>query len=69
MHPGAFTFREVELGKVVWIDWHGWNFASDLPPVLPREGEPENYLLDGGHSPEALAGLGSFGKSSGGGSR
>ncbi|MCA9167525.1 MAG: hypothetical protein KDB23_07640 [Planctomycetales bacterium] len=53
-----FRFRPVELGKVVWLEWHLWNFDTDFPDQLPDNGEPENYILERTPSKEAALAIG-----------
>lgn len=52
------SFRRVVLAKVVELPWHTWDLKADNPPVLPEDGEPESYILDGVHSPSLAKQMG-----------
>jgi hypothetical protein len=45
-------FRKAVLDKIVPIDWHLWDRKAESPKKYPVEGEPENYLYEGKHSPD-----------------
>jgi hypothetical protein len=44
-------FAEVRYAKVVRIDWHTWRRDAAEPEFYPETGEPEDYVLEGGHDP------------------
>lgn len=46
------VFTPIVKAKIVAVDWHLWNLKAKSPQVLPREGEPENYVLARPHSRE-----------------
>jgi len=54
----GFTFVPVVKEKIVAIDWHEWDPAGAEPDEIPESGEPEDYVDDGEHSPEAAAAMG-----------
>ena len=56
----GFTFRPVIKRHIVELDWESWDFAAEEPDHYPESGEPEDYILEGEHSPEASAALGSL---------
>ncbi|MFN8442779.1 MAG: hypothetical protein U0175_18530 [Caldilineaceae bacterium] len=54
------SFRSVSLYHIVKLDWHLWDRNAEEPPEYPEGGEPENYLLNQPHSPDAASALGTL---------
>lgn len=54
--PGV-SFHKTVKRKVVYLRYETWGWENDRPPVMPEEGEPENYILEFPHSPEAAAAM------------
>jgi hypothetical protein len=59
----GFTFRPVVKRHIVRLEWEDWDWDADEPPDWPAEGdpehcEPEDYILQGEHSPEVAKQLG-----------
>jgi len=52
---GGVQFRAVVKARIVELDWGAWDVAEEDAPETPDSGEPEGYLLDRPHSPEAAA--------------
>jgi hypothetical protein len=43
---------------IVRLDWQAWPTDTPLPPEMPDEGEPENYILERPHDPGCAEALG-----------
>lgn len=43
-------FREAIKRRIVRIDWTEWDRSARLPPRLPPQNEPENYILRRKHN-------------------
>src|ERR1700683_4608615 len=41
------SFEPVDLARIVRLDWQRWDRGAAFPPVRPRGGEPEAYVLGG----------------------
>jgi hypothetical protein len=54
-YPETFRFKPVELGHVVWKEWHKWDLTATKPAEFPHEHEPENYILDEEYSRDAAS--------------
>lgn len=54
----GFSFVPVVKAKVVELPWHEWDAESPEPDEYPPNGEPEEYIDGGEHSPAAAAALG-----------
>jgi hypothetical protein len=54
----GFSFKPVIKARIVRLRWQEWDRDLDDPPHWPREGEPENYILDRKHSPETADEMG-----------
>lgn len=51
-------FRPVGLSHVVRLDgWQDWPRNAKLPRVMPREGEPENYIMGRPHDAACAASM------------
>ena len=48
----------VHKSKIVMIRWETWDRSNEDPFLIPCDGEPDSYILDGLHSEAASAGLG-----------
>jgi len=59
-HSGltGFTFRPVVKKHIVLLEWEKWDRTADEPVIYPESGEPEDYVLEGSHSPEVARQLG-----------
>jgi hypothetical protein len=44
--------------RIVRLDWQAWPSDTPLPPEMPDEGEPENYILQRPHDPLCAEALG-----------
>ena len=54
----GFSFQAVIKKHIVRLEWHIWDRSTKEPPEYPEGGEPEGYILDRPHSPEASQQLG-----------
>lgn len=55
---GAFDYQEVHKARIVNLDWPSWDLDSDMPPIRPDSGEPEDYILDRPHCESCADALG-----------
>lgn len=55
---GQFEFKPVVKDRVIEINWHLWDTDSDTDISIPRDCDPEAYLMDLPHSANAAAELG-----------
>jgi hypothetical protein len=46
-------FREAIKDRIVALDWDAWDRSADAPEHYPDGGEPEEYIWNEPHSPEA----------------
>jgi hypothetical protein len=53
-------FRKVVSARIVRLDWHLWNTNLDDPPIFPKIGEPEHYILEKRDSPKLAEEMGQF---------
>jgi hypothetical protein len=53
-------FRPVALRRIVCLDWHLWDKSRKTPLRYPKFGEPEDYILERKHDPEAAAAMGAL---------
>jgi len=44
------SFRPVIKKRIVHLEWERWDRSTADPPVFPRSGEPEDYILERRHS-------------------
>ncbi|NNE22975.1 MAG: hypothetical protein HKN11_10235 [Rhizobiales bacterium] len=49
-HFKGVRLADVELAKIVNVNWHEWDQSSNDPERYPAGGEPENYVLRRKHS-------------------
>jgi hypothetical protein len=49
----SVSVEPVIVRKVVHLDWHRWDLDAEWMKVRPKEGEPENYILEKPHSATA----------------
>lgn len=54
----GFTFIPVVKKKIVALDWHEWDQDAPYPAEYPDNGEPEEYIDSGEHSPAVAAKMG-----------
>jgi hypothetical protein len=45
----GLAFEPVDYGKVVRIEWDGWDRNAAEPRFYPSSGEPEGYIYDQNH--------------------
>lgn len=59
---GPLGFRAAIKDRIVPLpfEWQRWNREADMPQEVPDEGEPENYIWDGAHSPTVAAQMPEF---------
>jgi hypothetical protein len=50
----GYSLAPVVKQKIVAIDWEHWDPMAEEPATYPAGGEPENYLLRGRHSRDAV---------------
>src|SRR5699024_7487080 len=50
--PGV-SFREARKSGINRLHWERWDLQAPEPPVYPKEGEPEEYVMDQPHDPTA----------------
>ncbi|MDQ3814601.1 MAG: hypothetical protein M3347_11700 [Armatimonadota bacterium] len=48
----SFSFQPVIKEHIVTLDWDQWDLEAKEPEFYPDSGEPEDYILEGQHSPE-----------------
>lgn len=56
----GLLFRPLHKVRIVKVDWDQWDRTNDLPPQLPKTGEPEDYILGRRHSATLANEIGSL---------
>jgi len=54
----GFSIGEVAKKRIPYVDWRSWEPYGHEEMAYPEDGEPENYIERGEHSPEASERLG-----------
>jgi hypothetical protein len=56
----GIAFRPVIKAHIVFSDWEHWDQSARQPKEYPKEGEPEEYILDKPHSSKLAEEMGSM---------